>query len=331
MQDRDTPTTTTPANEDHDNALPTPIFICCCPRSGSTVLARVMNDLPTCVALPEGQFIVESAARLRQRELGQSDLDELRSFIRAHWHFRAWGLPLTLADGPFVPSTFHRFMGNFVYEYARIQGASGEPIRYFVDQYPGNVSHCSHLLRHFPDAKFVHLIRDGRAVAASVKPLDWGPNTALHAARWWKRHLADGEAMKRLVRPENLIEIRYERLIQDEAGVIADLKRFLDLLDAKTSAGAAYHLPSFTATQHALVSKPLDPSRIDGWKRRLSRHEIRTFEGVSGQELSRLGYALVHPDRPHRAGLIERGLIKLYEEIRTWANRRRLERRRASS
>lgn len=304
-----------------ETQLPTPIFICGCPRSGSTLLARVLNGLTGCIALPEGRFIVEAARISAQVRLTDAEIERIRSAIRNHWQFRAWQIPLTAAGGPFDASTLSGFMGNFVCEFAGAQGRAKDRLQYFVDQYPDNIRFVPHLLRHFPTAKFIHLVRDGRAVAASVKHLDWGPNTALRAAMWWKRYDSAGAAMDALIAPENLHKLKYETLVEDEASVVASLARFLGLPDHAPARHTPLPLPEYTLSQHDLVNKALDRSRIDAWRRHLSQREIRVFESIAGAYLQRLGYELVFPEVRSPPGRFELLVTSAYDEIMRRRNR----------
>lgn len=288
-----------------------------------------MNGLPGCVALPEGRFLAELAHRLVRTRLSRSDVRTARSHIAGHWQFRAWRMPLPMEDRPFDPATLRGFTGNFVHAFARMQGRSEAGLRYFVDQFPDNILYLPDLLRHFPTARFVHLIRDGRATAASVKPLDWGPNTALRAAHWWTRYLAAGEALRAAVPPANLCELRYERLVAEEEAVAAELRRFLGLAEHALDTDRPFVLPGYTRSQHALVRGPADRSRITAWRTQLGAREIRIFEGIAGDELLRLGYELVTPGERRPPGLVEQVALLAYDCLKKQRNGIIYRRRRA--
>ena len=63
-------------------------------------------------------------------------------------------------------------------------------------------------------AKFIHLVRAPRAVAASIMPLDWGPNNAIDAARYWVQKIAYGLAFES-VYPEVCLKVKYEDILQE--------------------------------------------------------------------------------------------------------------------
>jgi hypothetical protein len=74
--------------------------------------------------------------------------------------------------------------------YAVVNGK--EAIHSWVEHSPSNSPYFDSLASLFPKARFLHLVRDGRAIAASVMPLDWGSNTIEEAAHGWVEDLAYG-------------------------------------------------------------------------------------------------------------------------------------------
>ena len=69
------------------------------------------------------------------------------------------------------------------------------------------------LHKTLPEARFVHVIRDGRAVALSLSGLSWGPQTAAEAADRW---VADIERARKMARRlPHYAEVRYEELVAD--------------------------------------------------------------------------------------------------------------------
>ena len=68
------------------------------------------------------------------------------------------------------------------------------------------------LNEEFPKAKYIHLLRDGRAVANSVLSLDWGPNTIPVAARSWVKNVSYGLAAESFFNNEKILRVKYENL-----------------------------------------------------------------------------------------------------------------------
>jgi hypothetical protein len=121
------------------------------------------------------------------------DLGRAIAFLQRDEKFRLWGIHLP-SGGPEAGRgravSYASLVTALALEYGRLHGKPGPAL--WIDHSPRNIWHGLSLLRRFPQAKFVHVIRDGRAVAASVMPLDWGPNTVSEAASYWATRIALG-------------------------------------------------------------------------------------------------------------------------------------------
>ena len=86
-----------------------------------------------------------------------------------------------------------------------------------LDKHPGYSDHVEYINRLIPNARFIHVIRDGRDVVASLLAASqgwgklWAPKDVESAASIWKKHvLAAREAHKYDGR---YLEVRYEELL----------------------------------------------------------------------------------------------------------------------
>jgi len=151
--------------------------------------------------------------------------------------------------------------------------------------------------RVWPDARFVHVVRDGRDVAASQLrgARGWGFADAAAAAAGWLE-VVEAPALRR-VRAHTL---RYEDLVADPRATLAALLDFLELpwSDAPLAhqeqphalLARPYGHPSSEAAAHAI-----DPAAVGRYARDLAPAELRTFERIAGAALERHGYALATP------------------------------------
>src|SRR5687768_8936227 len=65
---------------------------------------------------------------------------------------------------------------------------------HLVERTPLHVLHLPLLAEIYPDAKVLHVIRDGRDVARSIAWRDWGPDSIAGAAREWRQCVEAGRA-----------------------------------------------------------------------------------------------------------------------------------------
>ena len=92
-----------------------------------------------------------------------------------------------------------------------------------------------------PEARFIHLIRDGRAVALSLMEVSWGPSTVAEAAELWVELI--GSARRKARRLPHYVELRYEDLVADPeraariACDLVDLEFEPAMLDYHAAAG----------------------------------------------------------------------------------------------
>ena len=98
---------------------------------------------------------------------------------------------------------------------------------------------------------FLHIVRDGRAVAASWIPLTWGPNTVVGAARQWMMHMAGGLAAEQSLPSAQVRSVRYETLVSEPDAVMGERCARLDLpFRAAMTEGKGFQVPAYTRNQH---------------------------------------------------------------------------------
>jgi hypothetical protein len=246
-----------------------------------------------CLTVPESQFVVELWRASQRRNGAAAHIDKayLLSKLLNHWRFKLWGLPLdpqkNVADIP--GNTYKAFIEWVVQSYGAQVGKAEATI--WVDHTPTNLKYATWLLELFPTAKFIHMVRDGRAIASSIKPLDWGPNTIIRACHWWIQKISYGLAAESFWGTDKIMRVRYEDVVSDSEKVMKQVSEFvgIDYQPAMTR-GDGYVVPSYTNAQHALVGQAPDKSRLNDWENKLAPREVEIFEAISGDLLHKLGY-----------------------------------------
>jgi hypothetical protein len=122
-------------------------------------------------------------------------------------------------------------------------GLTGQQV--FLEKTPGHALYLPEILELLPRVRIVHILRDGRDVAASLLAASrgwgkiWAPKNPGHAAWVWMKHVHAVRNAQPSIPKEQFYEVRYETLFEDAAGTLRSLVNFLglpwnenDLLDA---------------------------------------------------------------------------------------------------
>lgn len=291
-----------------------PVFIGGCSRSGTTLLGAMLGVGPDLLTVPEAEFKWEM---LRAGLLadGAFSLSEVRRYLSEDPRFALWDVELAEKPDDRVP--YPALLRELAAAYGR---QAGKPeARVWFDHTPGNIRFGRSLHESFPEARFLHLVRDGRAVAASVIPLDWGPNTAREAAHHWATQVCAGLALQAWLGEEQVHLVHYEDLVREPQQTLRSVCDFLGIPYSEDMITVRdYRVQKWTAQQHALVAGAPDPARLTAWRSALTPAQIRDFERTTGELLDYLGYDTDHGATAGRPGS--------WEGLRTtaWAAARRL-------
>ena len=160
----------------------------------------------------------------------------------------------------------------------------------YGDKTQSNIHQLPMLAELFPEAKFIHAVRDGRDVA-----LAHTDGTKIEqVAVSWKRRVTAGREAGAAVGPDRYIESRFEELIDDTEGAVGRLCDFLDLpFDPQmlTYYERAGDIVSTTAVPDRHKDIYLPPTKgLRDWRLELSDDQVARFEALAGPLLTELGY-----------------------------------------
>ena len=266
-------------------------FIVGSARSGTTLLRLILNAHPAVAVPPESRFITEL-----WRGEEEVEVDPLLDRLAAHRLFRVWEVPVedvrrelgSRARAPYrdVVESAHR-------AWARSKGKS-----VWGDKTPRYIEDLPLLARLWPEAKFVHQIRDGRNVALSYAHVPFGPKTLGKAAALWAERVATGLRDGRGLGPDRYLELRYEEFVADPESHTKTLCDFLGIefdpgmLDYAEKARTDV-LPR-AARYNPNVTKPPTAS-LRSWEHDMSPRHVEIFEAIAGDILDALEYPRRYP------------------------------------
>jgi Sulfotransferase family len=270
-----------------------PIFLVGCPRSGTTLLTTMLHAHPRLAFPPETRFLLptyEQRASYGDLSVRANRIKLAKAITARPTRFGDLGLDrdtvvTAIADGP---PTLGSALGIVWREFARSRGKAR-----WGEKRPAYWRHMAVVARLFPDAQFVHLMRDPRACVASLQRVSWAEGGVEDAAAVWV--LAERELRRfarRLDRP-SYHALRYEDLIADPERVLGELCAFLgeDFDPGMLSyQEAARDIVPERKTWHDNTRGALDASRTEAWRDQLHPAEIRLVEVAARGGLRRWGY-----------------------------------------
>jgi hypothetical protein len=281
-------------------------FICGVPRSGTTLLRLMMDAHPEMAIPPETHF-APRLIRSLDKTTGDDAREQAHELITEHPRWPDFGLDageLRMRFDRAEPFDAATALRSFYGLYAE---SAGKPR--WGDKSPKYVRRMRLLHETLPEARFIHVIRDGRAVALSLSGVSWGPQTVAEAADRW---VSDIERARKLARRlPHYIEVRYEELVADpepplrRACELCELDwddgmlEFHEQAGERMSESARDLRPGSGGTvtaeerrrQHALTARPPSADRVERWREQLPAGDIAAFEDRAGPLLRELGYS----------------------------------------
>lgn len=267
-------------------------FIVGCGRSGTTLVRALLNAHPDFAVPFESYFPVWFARRRgRYERSGRFDTARFLADLFAHQSFRRWALDDQALRNELEAARPRDFSDAIRATFAAYAHAHGKP-RY-ADKTPAFVTHIPTLAALFPEAVFVHVIRDGRDVVLSRAQAAWGTHRLDHEALLWRTQVEQGRRDGRALGARRYFELRYEDLVDDAAVVAQRLCSFVGA-DFDPSMLQYYeHADRVLGDQpfpeeHANLRRP--PSKLRDFRKELSARDLALVERLERPALDALGY-----------------------------------------
>jgi hypothetical protein len=279
-------------------------------RSGTTLLRAILGSHPEMAIPDEVSFIIRLSRPHYARRYGwprRFRVERCVDLLLANGSLRRWGMPpdeirAAVLGPPDAPATSFADAVRRLYR----RYAEGQDKPRYGDKTPMHVLHVGRLARMFPEARFVHIVRDGRDVALSYLDVAWGPDTIDQAAVEWRRRVAAGRRAGRRLGPDRYAEVRYEDLVADPERIVRRVCDFVwlpwddRLLRYQERADEVIDATQFPEAHQRLRLPPTQGLR--DWRHDLEPADVARFEAIAGPQLEAFGYEVV----AGRAGRLER-------------------------
>lgn len=291
----------TPLRRRPQTGPPAP-FIIGVGRSGTTLLRMMLDAHPELAIPPETHFIPEILERGESGESGGG-------LVRAIAASRTWGdfgldreaLAARAGAGASAAEVIRAF-------FALYAEAQGKPR--WGDKTPGYVKRMRPIAAGLPEARFVHLIRDGRDVALSRRARGMGEEKTIEqVADLWTRRIENARRQAKRLHGRYL-ELRYEDLVADPEPALRQIcelveldydpamlryheragERLAELGDLGPEGERRERSGAERQAAHSLAAAPPSSARTGAWREGMSTADRERFEAVAGPLLAELGY-----------------------------------------
>jgi hypothetical protein len=275
-----------------DPGLVQPVFIFGCQRSGTTMLASQLANGDNAFALPEIAFAYRA---LRAVAGPEASLRALHADFTSDFFYRANGVafPFEAFAAAAADPDPRALLLAYCARHLAERSQPVDPARRMVwfEHSPLNRDYFPALLATYPNARFIHVVRDPRPIYLSMRDNPWFPESdPFSAAMTWIESVPKGR-LHATRHPDRVIETRYEDVLADPERELRRLCGFVGLeFTPAMLQGGAVRLPAFTRSQHALTTGGVQKSKIGGWRDQITAEEDRILCALCNLWMLEYGY-----------------------------------------
>ena len=275
-----------------------PFFVIGAARSGNTLLRAILANSEQLVIPPES-YALGNIVRVWHR-LNFLEWEELVRVVlgafASHDEFYTWDLDLKelyqqLNGLPESDKNLATCLSMLFFSYRdRHQPYATR----WGDKTPLNSEYLPWLNLVFPQAQYIHIVRDGRDCVASMMRAGFQDGDLQMAALEWQVRVANNLRLGGQLPENQFMEIRYEKLVTDPVQEIERVCRFLGIAfdQGMLDTGRNFNQLGDTVTldHHRNVANPINAASLGNWRSELTATQQKELHGKLGSMLKRLGY-----------------------------------------
>lgn len=287
-------------------------------RSGTTILSKLLNRYKAIHAIPELNFFLFFFHQYKSKKhFTKKDIDllfeQIELYTKSHYT-PIWEINIEEAKKIVITAIEKNEELNYIsickliYQQVKVVGVDKTNADILLHKSPLTTLFADKIIEHFPQSKFIWLVRDYRASTLSLKQSIQfkSPHIAYNATRW---NIYNSDALKLKNKyPNNLLLIKYEDLVTNSEKTFELIEHFLKIKKE-------YEVINFENTQlenikklpisdklkdrylkkHSDLSKPLNNVRASAWKQELNKNEIVLAETICYKIGNKLNYTTMFP------------------------------------
>ncbi|MBL3563681.1 sulfotransferase [Rhodovulum sulfidophilum] len=287
-----------------------PVFVVGNPRSGTTLFRLILTAHSKVGIAPETAFIIRlyprygHVKRFDERTLDRFEADLNRTSIDLESHWKTTIRDLFARKEDFVGRSYPEVCAQLYRNFHKVRGLG--PVEIWGDKNNAYGNYLDVLNHLFPTARFIHVVRDGRAVFNSYKKLPKNeahkyapalPRDARAVSLRWVDMVSRIDRQLARKAPGRHLAVRYEDVLQNFQPTMDKVCAFMGLEYQEAMRGFDQLNRKFELEPHEYgwkenTFKPLDPDKTSSWRTELGLEEIAIFERESAEVLTHYGYRL---------------------------------------
>ncbi|MBL0921675.1 MAG: sulfotransferase [Phycisphaerales bacterium] len=269
-------------------------FIVGCGRSGTTLLQSMLLSHPDMVIPPETKFYGAFVERPRRLPPSFREDHELRKAAHAVWDDQRRRGIETNEDTLYRMAFAARRDPNGLLLALLTAYAIEHRAERVGEKSPIHTHYVGELAEAFPTAKFIHIMRDPRAVMLSRMTAGFGTSLIGPNIRRWKRAAQMHADFADALGPSRYLLVRYEDLVTSPRATLEKVCGLikLDLLPEMLEPHKRQKKGFAERSSHGMNKplKPISTSSLEKWKAALKPAHIALTEHALGEEMQRFGY-----------------------------------------
>ena len=253
-------------------------------------MQRLLSTHPESTVLPETFFVrrVMPTDVSLEHALSQETYERV---VQAVLQSEAWGMQNLSAEALRTHLYSQPRTGAGVLQAWMQATAEAHGARAVGEKTPDHALHVDALHAALPEARFVHMVRDPRAVVNSWRSVPWSSGYAWRDADLWRERV---QAVRRAPASAPVHTVQFEALVQSPERVMGRVGAFLGLTpghrwqQSASPGQVAVDAEAEPWKQNALA--PIDPAVAERWRDTLPPKDQAMVEHIAGREMQRWGY-----------------------------------------
>lgn len=267
-------------------------FIFSLPRSGSTLLTVLLDKSKQCVVLPETHFFV-FRSEVPYKVFESHKIEIITAWVQfyrtAKWISDREKLKERLIGNSISWKTLFE---ETVLHYIEENNIAFNNNMLVIEKSPPHLYFQQEIKKMMGDCLAIYLVRDPRAIVASLLGISWSTHNVYTLSRVWNRFVNEIGMLG------NALTVRYETMVQENEKELQKIYQFLGLVYSNDVKGNSDFVLkdkiNFDNPIHSEIRKPVNDKNIDKWKSILSKDEmeVQQIENVCKNNMLKYNYAL---------------------------------------